>query len=205
MKLIVGLGNPGKFYRDSRHNIGFLVVKALAKAYKISFKQDSGALSLVGKGKIGEQNILLAMPITYMNLSGSAVGALLKKYKIDKDNLLIICDDLDLDFGRLKIKSSGSSGGHRGLQSIIESLGGKNFSRLRIGIGRPLLSGTLKVKIKLSERHTDMRDYVLSHFSRGEKKEFLQILEKAADCCRIWATEGVDKCMNIFNQRSEER
>jgi len=191
MKLIVGLGNPGNLYVHSRHNVGFLVVKAIAQAHKILLKKEKGILSLSGKGKIEGQNIILAMPLTFMNLSGAAVGGLLKKYKIDPSNLLVVCDDLDLNLGRLKIKSSGSSGGHRGLKSIIESLEGDTFARLRIGIGRPA--------------RTDISAYVLSHFSKKEKVELSELIERASDCCRVWVAKGINKSMNIFNQRSKER
>ena len=191
MKLIVGLGNPGNLYVHSRHNVGFLVVKAIAQAHKILLKKEKGILSLSGKGKIEGQNIILAMPLTFMNLSGVAVGGLLKRYKIEPSNLLVVCDDLDLDFGRLKIKSSGSSGGHRGLESIIESLKGNTFARLRIGIGKPL--------------RTDISAYVLSHFSKKEKVELSELIERASGCCRVWVAKGINRSMNIFNQRSKER
>jgi PTH1 family peptidyl-tRNA hydrolase len=191
MKLIVGLGNPGNLYVNSRHNVGFLVVRTLAQAHKILLKKEKGILSLSGKGRIEGQNIILAMPLTFMNLSGVAVAGLLKRYKIDLSNLLVACDDLDLSLGRLKIKSSGSSGGHRGLKSIIESLKGDTFARLRIGIGRPA--------------RTDISAYVLSHFSKKEKVELSELIERASDCCRVWVAKGINKSMNIFNQRSKER
>ncbi len=186
MKLIVGLGNPGFIYAHSRHNIGFLVVKRLAKLHKISLKKDRQTFSITGKGKIDGQGLILAMPVTFMNLSGVAVVSLLKKYRIDLDNLLIICDDIDLEFGRLKIKPSGSSGGHRGLKSIIDKIGSQEFSRLRMGIGRPLKS------IKAAE-------YVLSAFNRREKTQLREILEMASSCCRLWVRKGITETMNIFN------
>ena len=191
MKLIVGLGNPGNLYVHSRHNVGFLVVRTLARAHKILLKKEKGILSLSGKGRIEGQNVILAMPLTFMNLSGIAVAGLLKRYKINPSNLLVACDDLDLSLGRLKIKSSGSSGGHRGLKSIIESLKMDGFARLRIGIGRPL--------------RTDISAYVLSHFSKKEKVTLSEIIERASGCCEVWVEKGIDKSMNIFNQRSEER
>jgi len=189
VKLIVGLGNPGDIYVDSRHNIGFSAVKALAKAHKISLKKDSSASSLSGKGKIGGQNVILAIPLTFMNLSGVAVRALLKKYKIDLQSLLVVVDDLDLEFGRQKIRSSGSSAGHRGLDSIIDYLGTQHIARLRIGIGRP-------------KANIDSREYVLSRFSKKEKEQLRNILDNAADCCKAWLTKGITEAMNIFNRRS---
>jgi PTH1 family peptidyl-tRNA hydrolase len=188
MKLIVGLGNPGDIYRDSRHNIGFSVVKTLAKTYKIALKRESGCWAFTGKGKIGDEVVILAMPLTFMNLSGNAVNLLLKKYKISLENLLVVCDDLDLEFGRLKIRPSGSSGGQRGLKSIIAALKSQEFCRLRIGIGRP-------------HPDTDAASFVLSHFRKKEKEQFKDIIEKAGDCCRVWVTRDITESMNIFNRR----
>jgi PTH1 family peptidyl-tRNA hydrolase len=198
MKLIVGLGNPGRIYIDSRHNIGFSLIRTLSRIYKIPLKKDNHTFSLSGKGRIEGQNLILALPLTFMNLSGIAVSALLKKYKIDLpqplareerglENLLVVCDDLDLGVGRMKIKSSGSAGGHRGLESIIDSLGSQEFCRLRIGIGRPL------------NKNIDAVDYVLSSFTRKEKEEIKEIIEKACDCLRVWVTKGITESMNIFN------
>ncbi len=200
MKLIVGLGNPGRIYSESRHNIGFSVIKALSKIYKILLKKDN-TFSLSGKGKIEGTNLILALPLTFMNLSGIAVSALIKKYKIDLprpcthgrglDNLLVVCDDLDLDFGVIKIRPSGSSAGHRGLGSIIETLGSQGFSRLRIGIGRPLRG------------NTDASSFVLSSFAKKEKGKIKELIENACDCCRVWAKKGIIESMNTFNRRSK--
>ena len=188
MKLIVGLGNPGKAYIHSRHNIGFRVLEALAKLYKVPLKKDNITLSLIGKGKIEGQKVILAMPLTFMNLSGFAVATLLKKYKTDDlDNLLVVCDDLDLGFGRLKIRPAGSSGGHLGLRSIIDSLKNDKFARLRIGVGRP-------------KNDVAIPGYVLSPFTKKEKKECRDIIEKACHCCAVWLSEGISKTMNIFNR-----
>jgi len=189
MKLIVGLGNPGTTYIDSRHNIGFSIVKALARDYRVTLKNDSGTFSLSRKVKIEGQNAILAVPLTFMNLSGMATATLVKKYKIGLDNLLVICDDLDLEFGRLKIRGSGSSAGHRGLQSIIDSLGSQGFARLRIGIGRP-------------GQDLDAANFVLSPFTKKEKEKLKDIIEKAVECCRVWTKDGITKSMNIFNKRS---
>jgi len=190
MKLIVGLGNPGKIYINSRHNIGFSVIRALSQFFKISFKKDGDSFCLSGKAKFKNQNIILAMPLTFMNLSGLGVSALLKKYKVDLDNLLIVCDDLDLGLGRLKIRPYGSSAGHRGLKSIIEYLNSDGFPRLRIGIGRPALK-------------KDAAEYVLSAFIKKEKEQIKEIVARACDCCQVWITKGITESMNIFNQRSE--
>jgi PTH1 family peptidyl-tRNA hydrolase len=189
MKLIVGLGNPGSTYRDSRHNIGFSVIKEIAKAEKIVLKKDINVVS--GKGKIEGQNIILAMPLTFMNLSGAAVTSLFKKYKIELDSLLIVCDDLDLELGRIKIRPSGSSGGHRGLKSIIDCLGTNSFPRLRLGISRP-------------GSYVDAAEYVLSPFTKRENKQIKDTIKRASDCCRVWLIEGMTESMNIFNTRSKQ-
>lgn len=189
MKLIVGLGNPGRLYIGSRHNMGFSVVKALAKAYKASFKRDKEVFSLCAKAKIGEDNVILALPLTFMNLSGRAVVALLRKYKIDLDEALVICDDLNLELGRIKLRPSGSSAGQRGLKSIIETLGSNEFGRLRIGIGRP--------------NNMDAASYVLSSFAKRQKEQLKEIIIRACDCCEMWVKEGMSKSMNIFNKRSK--
>ena len=188
-KLIVGLGNPGLSYAASRHNIGFTVLKSLAGSLKINFKRDSSASALVAKPRGGQPDLILALPQTYMNLSGIAVKALLKKFKVSPEDLLIVCDDLDLELGRMKIRVQGSSGGQRGMDSIIEHLGTQDFSRLRIGIGRP-------------KNSQDAADYVLSGFSRQEKAAVKQIEEDAVSCCLSWVINGIEQTMNTFNLRS---
>jgi PTH1 family peptidyl-tRNA hydrolase len=186
LKLIVGLGNPGRAYAGSRHNIGFLVIDNLAKDYKVRLKRTFCCRWLSARARREGSNVLLAEPFTYMNLSGSAVATLLKKNKIGLANLLVICDDLNLELGRLRIKASGSSGGHRGLESIIDSLGSRQFSRLRIGIGKP-------------DKHIDAAGYVLSPFDRDEKKIVAKAVEEACVCAKAWVREGVDKTMDLFN------
>ncbi|MDD5130558.1 MAG: aminoacyl-tRNA hydrolase [Candidatus Omnitrophica bacterium] len=186
-KLIVGLGNPGLVYAGSRHNIGFVVVKSLARSLKINFKRDSSVSALVGKALA--QNIILALPQTYMNLSGIAVNALLKKFKVIPEDLLVVCDDLDLELGKMKIRPQGSSGGQRGIESIIERLGTQDFCRLRIGIGRP-------------NNPQDAAKYVLSGFLRKEKTQVKQIEEEAVGCCRSWIDNGIVQTMNNFNAKT---
>ncbi|MFA5093160.1 MAG: aminoacyl-tRNA hydrolase [Candidatus Omnitrophota bacterium] len=189
MKLIVGLGNPGLFYAGSRHNVGAAVVKLLARNLKSSFKRDSSIFALVSKAKIDQHEVVLALPQTYMNLSGKAVKACFKKFKVSPQDLLVVCDDLDLELGRIKIRPSGTSGGQRGLASIIESLGTHEFSRLRIGIDRP-------------KNSADAADYVLKGFLRSQKKIVETVKEDAVNCCISWAQNGVAETMNTFNIRS---
>lgn len=190
MKLIVGLGNPGAGYINSRHNIGFTVVKELAKACNIGFKKDSGTFSLSGSGKIGDEEVILAIPFTFMNLSGSAVKALFREYRLWLNELLVVCDDVDLEFGRIKIRAGGSSGGHRGVKSVIDSLESQDFALLRIGIGRP-------------RGNTDTADYVLDRFTKEEKGESKGIIKRACECCKVWVTKGVTASMNMFNKRGD--
>ncbi|MEI6831573.1 MAG: aminoacyl-tRNA hydrolase [Candidatus Omnitrophota bacterium] len=186
MKLIVGLGNPGLIYAPTRHNIGFQVVKSLARSLKIDLKRDRLIYSIAGKGKCATSDIILAMPQTFMNLSGVAVKACFKKFKVSPADLLVICDDLDLELGRIKIRPGGSSGGQRGIDSIVEQIGTQEFSRLRIGIGRP-------------SKSTDAAKYVLTGFLRKEKALVELAKENSADCCLSWVEKGVVETMNIFN------
>jgi PTH1 family peptidyl-tRNA hydrolase len=185
MKLIVGLGNPGRQYQATRHNIGFLVINALSRRYKISLKK-YGRFAQAARLKIDSENAIIALPLSYMNSSGLAVKELTARHKIDNRDVLAVCDDMDLEFGRFRIKASGSAGGHKGLLSIIEALKTQEFCRLRIGIGRP-------------PRNTDASVYVLSKFRLSENKLLDTIIDEAVNCCRVWAAEGVTKSMNLFN------
>jgi len=189
VKIIAGLGNPGLIYAGSRHNIGCAIVKSLARSLKVSLKRDNSVLALVGTAKLGQQHVILALPQTFMNLSGRAISACFKKFNGAASDLLVVCDDLDLELGRIKIRPSGSSGGQRGLLSIIEHLGTQNFSRLRIGIGRP-------------KNSADAADYVLAGFLRGQKPLVQEVKEDALNCCLSWAEKGVEETMKTFNTRS---
>jgi len=189
VKLIVGLGNPGLIYAGSRHNIGFTVIKSLARSLKVVLKRDSSVSALVGKTSYGQHNLVLALPQTFMNLSGIAVKALLKKFKVSPQELLVVCDDLDLELGRVKIRPLGSSGGQRGMVSIIEHLGTQEFSRLRVGIGRP-------------KNPADAARYVLSGFLRKEKVIVEEAREDAVACALSWVENGIIITMDTFNTRS---
>lgn len=186
MKLIVGLGNPGRIYSDTRHNIGRRIVKNLAKEYKIKLKSKRDSLSKEGKGRIKDIDFILASPGVFMNLSGGSVALLLKKYRIRTDGLLVVYDDLDLGLGRIRIRPKGSSAGHGGLESVIGSIGTKDFARLRIGIGMP------------GSRHK-VKDFVLSIFEKDEEVLVKDALARAVDCCKTWLLEGTDKAMCKFN------
>lgn len=186
--LIAGLGNPGREYRDSRHNIGFRVLNTLAGSFRVNFSRvQSNALITkhVHRGK----RLILAKPQTYMNNSGQAVGALARFYKIDPDRILVVYDDLDLPPGKLRLRPAGGSGGHRGLKSIIQHLGTDQFPRLRIGIGRP-------------PGQQDPASYVLHRFSSEEEKEMEILMLESRDCILSFLDDGVDTAMNRFNAGS---
>lgn len=189
MKAIVGLGNPGMIYARTKHNIGVLVVKAFCRKQKIKLVREKGVSAFCVRARIEDEETLLALPLVFMNLSGAAVKALCVKYKIDPQDLLVVCDDLDLEFTRIKLRPSGSSGGHRGLVSIIEALGTKEFCRLRIGIGRP-------------PGHMDPAEYVLRPFSRKEKSALEALIQEAVSCCRSWLGKAIEESMSAFNRRS---
>jgi len=190
MKLIIGLGNPGRAYANTRHNIGSRVVECLARNNRVLLKRSLLRSSEEGRGIIEDKETILAIPLTYMNLSGKAVGSLIKRYKVKLHDLLVVSDDLDLEFGRLKIKANGSSAGHRGVVSVIEALGTQDFNRLRLGIGRP----------KAKE---DAAEFVLSKFNPAELKNVDVFIEKAVDCCQDWIKDGTAKCMEKYNSREQ--
>ncbi len=185
MKLIVGLGNPGLKYKNSRHNFGFLVIEKLAKKLGIKFnkKEHNG---LIGEGKVNQEKILLLKPLTYMNLSGLSVGALVKKKDIPLQDLLVICDDINLKLGALRLRSQGSHGGHNGLKSIIKEISSSNFSRLRLGIG----TGT---------KESFLSDFVLAPFSKSDKKIAGPVIDLAGKACLDWIALGPEAAMNKFN------
>ncbi len=183
--LIIGLGNPGKEYRLTRHNVGFLVVDRLAREQGIQFKKRRGGAQ-VGEGRVGKGKVILAKPLTYMNKSGVAVKKLVKALDIPLDHLVVVHDDLDLACGRMKIKDKGGHGGHKGMQSIIEHIGSADFLRVKVGIGKP-------------ESPEQGADYVLSHFSRDEISLVKEGVEQAAEAIEAIITSGKDKAMNAYN------
>lgn len=183
--LIVGLGNPGASYEKTRHNLGFMVVDLLAREYQTQVKRDE-CRSLIGRAEIDNQKTELAKPQTFMNLSGEAVSCLLKKPGRDVGRMLVISDDLALPFGRIRIRPSGSHGGHNGLRSIIDCLGTNEFIRLRIGIMPEHPLG-------------DTRNFVLDNFSKDESAEVEKILVRSADAVRAVIRDGIDRAMAEFN------
>lgn len=185
MKLIIGLGNPGVKYQFTRHNIGFLVLDALASDLNIT-ANSKGFNSIFGKGKIGDTPVLLAKPQAYMNLSGTAVRNLVEYFKYDVGDIIIIHDDLDLPFNTIRIKAGGGSGGHKGLISIIELLGSADFIRVRLGIGKP-------------DDKELVESYVLQRFTEDELNLLPDIIAKACDAVTTIITSGIQHAMNKYH------
>lgn len=183
MKLIVGLGNPGEAYQNTRHNVGFMTVDRLARRLGISIKKRE-CFSLTGDIHLDGEKLILAKPQTYMNLSGRAVLALTEYYKVPPEELLVVCDDLDLPFGRLRLRLRGGSGGHRGLSSIIGLLGTDCFPRLRIGIGRG----------------EEVVSYVLGRFGSEEESLLNEVLDSAVESILTARKEGYNRAMNRYNR-----
>lgn len=183
--LIAGLGNPGRKYRQTRHNIGFMLLDRLAEQFKVSFTRFESK-SLVTKVDYSDRKLVLAKPQTYMNLSGQAIGSLLKFYKIPINNFMVVYDEVDLPFGALRIRSGGGSAGHKGMVSIIERLQSEGFPRIRIGIGRP--PGKMEAAT-----------YVLQEFHRDEREILDMILDRAAQAVKDFISQGIDFSMNKYN------
>jgi PTH1 family peptidyl-tRNA hydrolase len=189
-RYIIGLGNPGKDYEWTRHNLGFLVVDKLAEQLGCKFQKSSLTKSVVANGLVDEQTVHLVKPMTFMNNSGQALRELVYKKGCDLNDVLIVCDDLALSFGEIRLKTQGSAGGHNGLKSIGEHLGTKDFNRLRLGVGHP------------GDRH-QVVDFVLGQFNKIEKKELSLFIEKATQCAMTWVKEGITQAMDQYNRRKE--
>jgi peptidyl-tRNA hydrolase, PTH1 family len=188
---VVGLGNPGDRYQATRHNVGFRVVDELAAQERIAVRRLEGG-ALLGRGAIGGEPILLARPQTFMNASGEAVRVLCQKYDVDLDRLCVVCDDADLPLGRLRFRARGSSGGHKGLQSTIASLGSFEFPRLRIGIAGPS-----------DARDRDLAEYVLEPFEPEERPVIEEAVGRAREAIVRWVTRGIDAAMLWTNTAPE--
>jgi len=189
MALIVGLGNPGAKYDRTRHNIGFDCLNRLHASMGSPGLQAKFE-GQFAKGRIGQRDVCLVWPLTFMNCSGRCVSQFARFYKVELENILVICDDLSLPLGKLRIRKSGSSGGQKGLNDIIQSLGTQDVTRLRIGIDP-------------TPAHWDTADYVLSKFSASERAIVDEGLFRADEAIAIWLKEGVDSAMNIFNRESK--
>jgi len=191
MKLVVGLGNPGPKYEGTRHNVGFAAVDLLAKRHGVQWESaPRGIEALVGRWRA--EDVVLAKPLTFMNLSGTAVVALLQFYKIDPADLLVVFDEVQLETGRIRVRPEGSAGGHNGLKSVIASLGTNAVPRMRIGVGR-------------GDARRDLADHVLARFDADERDVIATAIEEAADAAESFVVNGLDATMNRFNRRPDDK
>ena len=188
MYIIVGLGNPGRDYENTRHNIGFDVIDRLADQENIGVLEKKHK-AIIGKGVVAGEKCILAKPQTFMNLSGESVRALLDYYKVDETtSLIVISDDVSLDVGQIRIRKKGSAGGHNGLKNIIAHLGHDTFMRVKMGVGE-------------KPKGWDLADYVLGHFSPQEREVMDEAAERAADAIRMMIAEDADTAMNEYNRK----
>lgn len=187
MKLIVGLGNPGREYRETRHNVGFMVADEIARRHGLSWAMAPSQVpdAYVVK-KFGAAPLLLAKPLTFMNRSGDAVAALARYYDVVPPDLLVVVDEVALPFGRLRARARGSAGGHNGLKSIVARLGTQEFPRLRLGVGR-------------GDARKDLADHVLSTFDPDERAGLESFIARAADAAEMFAADGIQQVMNTYN------
>ena len=187
MKLVIGLGNPGRQYAGTRHNVGFEVLEVLGERHRLEW-ESAPAEALMARWRAA--SVLLAKPLTYMNLSGHAIGELLRFFKIELPDLLVIVDDANLELGRLRARPSGSAGGHNGLKSVIGALGTEDFARLRVGVGR-------------GDARRDLADHVLAKFDPDERIEVAEAVGRAADAAELFVAEGIMPVMNRFNRKED--
>ena len=192
MYIIAGLGNPSREYKNTRHNIGFDVIDALADKYGISVKEVKHK-AVTGKGIIEGKRVILVKPLTFMNLSGESVRQVLDFYKASpEEDLIVIADDISLDVGKIRIRKKGSAGGHNGLKNIILHTGTDGFQRIKMGVGE-------------KPAGYDLADYVLGHFTKEERVVIQESIDNAVDAIRIMITEGADKAMNLYNKKNENQ
>lgn len=185
MKLIVGLGNPGKQYERSRHNVGFDTIDELSRLFNINIDQLKFK-GVYGIGFVGTEKVLLLKPLTYMNLSGESIRAVMDFYDIDSEDLLVIYDDLDIPVGKMRLRQKGSAGGHNGIKSTIAHIGTQEFNRIRIGVDRP-------------QNGMSVSNYVLGRFTPEEQPIIDEVIKKSAAACESWITKPFLQVMNDFN------
>lgn len=189
MYIIVGLGNPGKEYQNTRHNIGFDVIDEIAERNNIAMGEKKHK-AIIGKGFVAGQRVILVKPQTFMNLSGESVRDAIDFYKVDeKTELIVISDDISLDVGQIRIRKKGSAGGHNGLKNIILHLGHDEFQRVKMGVGE-------------KPKGYDLADYVLGHFSKEEREIMDESVGRAAKAIEVMLTEGADAAMNLYNKKA---
>lgn len=191
MYIIAGLGNPDRQYQNTRHNIGFDVIDAIAAEYDIAMGERKHK-AVIGKGYIAGHKVVLVKPQTYMNLSGESVRAVIDFYKVDeKQELIVVSDDVSLDVGRIRIRKKGSAGGHNGLKNIIQHLGHDEFMRVRMGVGE-------------KPQGRDLADYVLGHFVPKDREVMDESVKNAAAAIEVIITQGPDAAMNLYNKKAQE-
>lgn len=187
MRLIVGLGNPGKKYSNSRHNVGFMVLDNLAKTARLRFKKSFTMTAKLARMSSEQDNVLLVKPQSYMNNSGHCLKKICRKYKLSWKDILVVYDDVDLDLGRIKFRAEGSSAGHQGMASVISVLGTDKISRLRVGISKSL------------SPDGNLADYVLSDFINSERRILAEVIERASNCSLDWINKDVQSLMQKYN------
>jgi len=185
VKLVAGLGNPGPRYQGTRHNVGFEVLDRLAERHGLAFEA-APAEALMARWRTGSDVVLLVKPLTFMNLGGEAVGALCRYFRIEVDDVLIVCDDVNLPLGRLRARASGSDGGHNGLKSVARHLGTTAYARLRIGVGR--------------DDRRDLADHVLARFTPEERAGIDDAISRSVDAVELWVDQGLAAVMNTYNR-----
>ena len=193
MKLIIGLGNPGRDYAHNRHNVGFTCLNHFARTQGIRFDRKQGR-ARIGMGDVAGSKVVLAKPQTYMNLSGQSVSRLVRRFNVSSDNLLIIHDDLDLPLGKIRIRQGSGSSGHKGVDSVITELGSQDFTRIRIGIGRPIITtGSTEIS------EADIIAYVLSDFTPDQERIIAKVIPRVSEAILCLLTEGLMAAMNKYN------
>ena len=191
MKIVLGIGNPGSEYRGTRHNAGYMVADILARRGGVE-KGKSRFQAVTADIKIGDEKVLLVKPVTYVNRSGFAAAAALSYHDLDLKDFMVVCDDMNLPVGKIRLRRGGASGGHNGLKSVAEAVHAEDFARLRVGIGEP-------------EGRRDGVDHVLSRFKTGEGPVMREALERAADAVETWAREGIEAAMNRHNAPDSDK
>ncbi|NLL73424.1 MAG: aminoacyl-tRNA hydrolase [Clostridiales bacterium] len=189
MYIIIGLGNPTEKYQATRHNIGWDAITRISDDYGIPLNQKRHK-ALCGSGYIEGQKVVLAQPLTYMNLSGESVRALVDFYKVSTEDIIVIYDDISLDVGQLRVRKKGSAGGHNGIKSIISHLGTEEFPRIKVGVGN-------------KPKDWDLADYVLSRFKNEEEATIREALKDTSDACRMILTDGMEATMNKYNKKKD--
>lgn len=187
MHIIIGLGNPTDKYQATRHNVGWDAITRIADDYNISLNMKAHK-AICGKGFIEGEKVIIAQPITYMNLSGESVRELIDFYKVSVENIIVIYDDISLEVGQLRIRKQGSAGGHNGIKNIIQHLGTQEFNRIKVGVGD-------------KPKDWDLADYVLSRFQGDDQPKIREALKDASDACRMIIQSGIDHAMNQYNRK----